>query len=223
MLQINFEKAIKYPFVNQNWITKLLTAGLVLIIPIFGIFVVLGWMFRIIKEIINGHDTDVPEIRFVEDLIIGLKGVVLILPFLLAQVVLNLAIEFINSSFPKGGMVVEQSIGILLLSLVINVVSMVISVFSIVALPIMYGLFARNNFDIRAAFNFEKILSMLSSSKSFLSVFIVSFICGIIVNIWAFLGILFCFVGLLITLPISAATSANLYGQLFAQLEKKEV
>jgi hypothetical protein len=54
-------RAFGFAFKDPNWIKKILIGGVLLIIPIFGWFVVGGYSIRVMRNVISGSDLPLPE------------------------------------------------------------------------------------------------------------------------------------------------------------------
>src|SRR5215212_186394 len=54
-------RAFGYTFQDPNWLKKIVIGGLLLIIPIFGWFVVGGYGIRVMRNVLSGTDLPLPE------------------------------------------------------------------------------------------------------------------------------------------------------------------
>jgi uncharacterized membrane protein YjgN (DUF898 family) len=54
-------RAFGFVFQDPNWIKKIVIGGILLIIPIFGWFVVSGYSIKVMRNIIAGSDLPLPE------------------------------------------------------------------------------------------------------------------------------------------------------------------
>lgn len=90
---IDLVRAIKYPFAGQTFLAKtLIGALLVLFMPVFFVtgFVLLGYQLRIIRDVIDGRDDELPEWDnifgdFVQGIVVFLGSLVYYFPtFILA-------------------------------------------------------------------------------------------------------------------------------------------
>jgi len=70
-----FFEALQYPFNSQGWISKAAIGVLMLIIPIFGWFVLGGYVLRLTREILNGN-MQLPDYDYGADFGRGLSAFV---------------------------------------------------------------------------------------------------------------------------------------------------
>lgn len=218
MLHVDFEKAIKYPFSDHDWVKKLLIAGLICLIPLIGMIVVLGWSLRIMKNVMNGDVDLLPSVEFSEDFVLGIKSFVIVLPF----IVINAILGTISSALlPRDG-TSNTALIMLLLGFAVNILSVAISVCFSAALPVMYGSFLKSGV-LSDAFDSEEIIKKVFNSKNFISLLLYGFLASFILNVWSFLGTMLCLVGLLVTVPAGFATMGNIYGQTFKAIEDQSI
>lgn len=81
-------KAFSFAFEDRDWVTKLLVGGLILLIPIFGGFALLGYMVTVIRRVLNGDPNPLPEWsdlgqKFVDGLLIWVATLIYALPLLI--------------------------------------------------------------------------------------------------------------------------------------------
>ncbi|MEE8356719.1 MAG: DUF4013 domain-containing protein, partial [Anaerolineales bacterium] len=58
---MDFGKAFSFVFEDEDWLKKIAVGGLFSLIPVIGIFVVLGWGVEITKRVINGDPEVLPD------------------------------------------------------------------------------------------------------------------------------------------------------------------
>lgn len=81
-------KAFSFVFEDRNWFTKLVVGGLIALIPIFGIFALMGYMIAVIRRVMDEDPNPLPEWsdlgqKFVDGLLIWVAGLIYALPMLL--------------------------------------------------------------------------------------------------------------------------------------------
>ncbi|MCS7179263.1 MAG: DUF4013 domain-containing protein [Anaerolineae bacterium] len=81
-------KAFRFVFEDRDWVTKLLLGGLILLIPIFGIFALMGYMITVIRRVLSGDPNPLPDWRelgqkFVDGLLVWVAIFIYTLPALL--------------------------------------------------------------------------------------------------------------------------------------------
>ena len=85
---MEFGKAFTFPFEDQEWLMKLGIAALVMLIPILGQFIVMGWALEVTRRVIQRDPQPLPDWSdFVGHLVRGLQvaviGFVYALPIIL--------------------------------------------------------------------------------------------------------------------------------------------
>lgn len=61
MGQVDIGRAFNSPFRDARWITKILIGAVMVIIPIFGWFCLAGYGLRIMRRVVDGADTSLPD------------------------------------------------------------------------------------------------------------------------------------------------------------------
>lgn len=81
-------RAFRFVFEDRDWVAKLLLGGVILLIPIFGVFALTGYMIAVIRRVLNADPNPLPDWselgqRFVDGLLVSVAGLVYALPGLL--------------------------------------------------------------------------------------------------------------------------------------------
>jgi hypothetical protein len=88
---MDIARAFNYPFQDPKWLTKVAIFALLVFVPIFGWLVNLGYVLRIMKNVVEGKDVPLPEwdgfgLMFAE----GLKAFIVALVWLIPAIVIGL-------------------------------------------------------------------------------------------------------------------------------------
>lgn len=205
---MDFGLAFSFPFQDQNWLQKILIAGLVMMIPIVGWLAVFGWTVEITRRVVRQSPDPLPDwADFSNFIILGLKAgavvTIYILPIFILAVPL-VVLQVVGSDYE----------GIIaLITICFSCVSIIYSVLLSLFLPVSFGILAETD-DISEAVNPSKILEILRSAPS---AYIVAILGVLIASFISSLGVIACFVGLLFTTPYALTIQGHLYGQAYVE------
>lgn len=128
---MNFGSAFAFQLKQEDWITKILLASLVSLIPIIGLYFLTGWTLDIAVRVIKEDTTLLPALDFNANLKRGFKAFVIttvhLLPnFIFLIPLLVIALLARNSTSPNSvsSAMVISSLCLTLLMLVYNLVVM---------------------------------------------------------------------------------------------------
>ncbi len=217
---MDFGLPFSFPFQDQSWMKKLSIAGLITLIPIVGWFYLLGWGLEITRQIIRGEPVIIPETDFEKFLSRGFKAWVISIVFAIPSVILQIPTGLTNimaqsaSNDDGSGFAISGLAAITICTSILNVIYNLLLVF---VLPAAYTLFLNNNEEISAGFRLGEIFSLLKKvPMAYLLVWIGSLIAGVISG----LGVIACFVGLIVTVPYSILIMSHFYGQAYLEAAK---
>jgi hypothetical protein len=214
---MDFSIPFSFPFKDQNWFKKLIIPGLITLIPIVGLFYLLGWGLEITRQIIRNEPVVIPETDFGKFLTRGLKVFVISfvygipafifqIPNMIANVMAQSATNSDSSSAVLGivmGLSVCTGLLNLLYSLALSFV-----------LPAIYGIFLVNNEEISAGFRFAEIFNIVKKAPV---AFLLALVGYLIASMISSLGVIACIVGLLVTVPYSILIISHFYGQAYLE------
>lgn len=152
--------SIKYP--SSSWgkvlILGIITIASVLIVPIF---LLIGYVFRIIKATLAGID-ELPEFDEIGDMFVdGLKvfvvGIVYSIPVWIISVIVGLLMGG-NSAAATASLGPGYLLAVLLGNIVFFIIALIIGLIEIMAIANM----AYNDGDLGAAFRFSEILDIIA-------------------------------------------------------------
>ena len=207
---MNYSKAFSYVFDDKNWLSKILIAGLISLIPIVGQIYLMGWSIEIIRRYKAGRTDILPATHFTAFLTLGLKmvvvGLIYSIPVIILSFILNLFTGIASNS--DSGMVefIFGSLGCFggLLSIVVNF---------LIALVGIYGMIKID--QIKACLDPSDIYNTIRAN---LSNFIVVALLILVAELIQGAGLIIC-IGIIFTVPYGTAISAHLVGQLWDNLK----
>lgn len=203
--------SLKYP--SSNW-GKVLILGVLMIasILIVPIFLVYGYIFRIIKATLAGVDElpDFDEIgdMFVDGLKIFVIAIVYAIPVYIIALILNLIIGASMTVTTSTSLDPMMFWGLIAGNIVFLIVALIIGLIEVIAIANM----AYNDGELGAAFRFSDILNIIANIGwgKYIAIYIVIAIIG---AIGFFIGILtmFILIGFLL-LPLVIAPYIAMFG-----------
>jgi hypothetical protein len=207
---MDFGKAFTFPFEDTDWLKKIAIIAVILIIPILGGLIAMGWSIDITRRVIRRDTTPLPDLDFGRHLVDGFKLFVIGLVYSLPILILTLPILIV--SFGAGEM--DENVAATLVSLVSLCCGGLIVIYSLlmmVVLPAAYGRFAATD-SLSSAFGFSEILALVRAAPgAYLLVLVGVLLTGIIAQ----LGTILCIIGVVATLAYSFAVNGHLYGQAY--------
>jgi hypothetical protein len=210
---MEFGKSFTYIFEDQDWITKILLAAIIALIPIVGPLAVVGWGVEITKRAIQNDPEQLPGwSNFVDYLVKGLVliliGFVYMLPVILVQVCANSLLIFAQDSGSDTMSLVGSTVIICLSCLTI--------IYAILVGFLMFAAIGKyaDTGELSAAFRFREVFATVKAAPSaYLMVLLGTFLTGLI----AMVGIIACIIGVFFTAAIAGAINAHLQGQAYRE------
>jgi hypothetical protein len=200
--------AFSFPFQDKEWVTKLILAGVIMLIPVLGIIVVLGWMLAITRNVIKGEaETLAGWSDFAELLTLGFKAFVVSMVYALPIIVVAIPYGFATSLIDN-----HSAEGIIVfLSLCFSCFSLLYGLALAFIYPAAMGELAATE-DLGSALNPSRIIALIRKAPN---AYILTFLATIGAGFLAGLGVLLCFVGILFTSAYAYAVYGHLYGQAY--------
>jgi hypothetical protein len=211
--EIDLSAALSYATADPDWVRKALIAGVVFFIPFVGPFVLLGWQKRLVEQALV--TPEIPAIDFGRDLAEGVRVftallvtmapmIVVMLAVQCAGIVPALAVEPIENQAARSLLVMATS----LLSLGGMAVFMLLMLGYQLLMPDL----------LRRIFRGE-IAPVLSLGRSVEAIkrqttpYVVTFIGVMLAQLVGSLGVMACFVGLVVTYPLSLLVLSHVLAQ----------
>ncbi len=212
---MNYSRAFSYVFEDKNWLSKILIAGLISLIPVVGQIYLCGWMIEIVRRVKAGRIDILPTTHFSYFLTLGLKMIVVTLiysiPVIIVSGILQLIVSAGNTD-DSAFTIFFAGIGCIggILSLVLQIA---------IALLTTYGIIKLAETDqIKACLDFNDAFQCI---KANIGTFIIVELLSIVAGLIQAAGIIVC-IGFIFTVPYGVAITGHLVGQLWDNLKPYE-
>lgn len=200
--------AFGYVFKDASWVTKLVVAGAMTLVPILGSVGLAGFLVGIARNVLHGHTHPMPRWDdFMPILKDGLYAIVIQLVFLLPYLayLALLAIAVVGLSFLG-----EQAAGVALAVLVLGTLLSIPLILLLVMLSFAGIVRYLHTATLADALNFGAAWGMVAQRPvAWLLLLLWQFVTGIV----ALSGILACGFGTFVTTPYAQAVFGHLLGQ----------
>jgi len=206
---MDFGKAFSFVFEDEDWVKKIAVGGLLSLIPVIGIFLVLGWGVEITKRVINGDTEVLPDWSdFGGYLSRGFMAFVIAFVFLLPVILIQSC-----SSLPYLYEAADETL-LTIFTIVTVCFGCLTTIYSIGAYLILPAAIARYaaTGEVGAAFKLGEVFNMV---KNNLGTYGMVLLGGILASLVASLGVIACAIGMLFTAVYSFAINGHLWGQAY--------
>jgi hypothetical protein len=211
---MDFGKAFSYPFQDPDWAKKILIPAVVLLIPLIGGFIVIGWMLDITRRVIRQDPNPLPELDFGKNLSDGFKGFVISLVYAIPAILFSLPPAILTSTLAGS----SNSSNIEAMSAISVIVMIccygllfIYALILMVALPAAMGNFIAHE-NLGSAFRFKEVFALVKAAPgAYLMVLLGVILAGLIGQ----LGVIACAIGALATYAYGMAVQGHLYGQAY--------
>lgn len=202
--------AFSFPFQDEEWVTKLILVGVILIIPVLGIILALGWTLAITRAVIRGEAKPLVGLSDFADLLtLGFKAFLISLIYALPIVVLSVPFGFISSLIESES---AQAL-VAIVSLCFSCFSLLYGLALAFIYPAAFAELAAND-DLGVALNPSHIFGLVRKAPN---AYVLTFLATLAAGFLAGLGVLLCFVGVLFTSAYAYAVYGHLYGQAYLE------
>lgn len=214
--QLDISEALKYPFQDPAWLSKAGVAGLMMLVPIVGPFILLGWKVEVYERVKAGQD-GLPDINLGPQLSAGFRVFVGLFSsiFLMVMLIMVLHIGILGAgaavgyalqaiSGSEGGMAIGMGAAYLVVSLV--------HVFLILGVNGLMPEIYRRAFagDMFALFSPGPSVARLRGRGGLYLLVVVGLIAC---NLMGAVGMFACYIGMFVSLPLGYAAAAHLVAQ----------
>ncbi len=206
---MDFGKAFSFVFEDEDWIKKIGVGGLISLIPIIGIFLVIGWGVEVTKRVIRDDAEILPDWSdfggyLTQGFLVFLVIFVYMLPVILIQTCSSLPFLY------EGADEILTTI----FTIVVVCFGCLTTLYSIVAylvLPAAIANYAATG-EIGAAFKLGEIFKMVREN---IGTYAMVLLGGIIASLVSSLGVIACAIGVLFTMVYAMAINGHLWGQAY--------
>jgi len=209
---MNYSRAFTAVFDDKNWISKILIAGLIALIPVIGQIYLLGWMVEIVRRVKAGREDILPATHFSYFLTLGLKvvvvGLIYSIPVLILSGIMQLITAGANNADADFFTVFFAGMGCVggILGVVLNFAIGMLGTYGIIRIA--------ETDQIKACLDFSDAFNCI---KNNLSVFVIVELLSIVTGLIQSAGLIIC-IGIIFTVPYGMAVDAHLIGQLWNNL-----
>ena len=213
---MDFGRSFSFVFEDKDWLTKVLIAAVVFLIPIIGQLIVLGWALEITRRVIQGESPELPDWSdFGGHVGRGLKAFVVGFVYALPIIIL----AFCNAGITMManpdvvGYDTARTMGTLvsLIAALIGCFNIIYGLFLGLVLPAAYGNMVATD-ELGAAFRFGEVFGLV---KSNFGTYLLVLVGSIVAYLIAGLGVIACVIGVLFTSAYAYAVIGHLYGQAY--------
>ncbi|MBS1250071.1 MAG: hypothetical protein MAG431_01660 [Chloroflexi bacterium] len=207
---MDFGQAFAFVFEDEEWLKKVGIAGLIFLIPIVGIFVVLGWSLEITRRVIGNHPEPLPDwADFMDYLVKGLQvfviGFVYMLPVVVLQTCSSGSLALLGSE--DEAVITALSI----ISICFGCITFLYGLAVGLIFPAAIGNFAAKD-ELKAAFNFGEVFGI---ARENIGVYALVLLGSIVTGFIASLGAVACGIGIAFTSAYAYAVNGHLWGQAY--------
>jgi hypothetical protein len=217
--KIEYLRVYKYVFENPNWLPNILLTTLCMLIPVIGGLIAIGYQFEVVSMLLLTQGARYPDFnfnRFADYLMRGLWPflVQLIASFVLTPVFFVIIGVPLLALLGTAGAAGEEGASVVLLVgipvVVLLSVLLSIPVMMLLVPPMLRAGLAQ---DFAEGFNFGWVMHFLKKTwkEMFLGLLFLSFSAAIL----GMLGVLACYVGLFVVMPLVILAQGHLYYQLY--------
>ncbi|MGH2559012.1 MAG: DUF4013 domain-containing protein [Thermomicrobiales bacterium] len=186
-------RAFNFPFRDSGWISKVLIGAVMVLIPIFGWFSLAGYGMRIMRRVVEGADTPLPDWTdfgqlFVDGVKVFVVGVVWGIPAIIIGAIAG----------------ASDSFGLQCLSWFVSIATSAFTGAAIVPVAL--------SGNIADGLQFQQVIRRVTSN---ISDYALIFVMGFVLSIVAVAGVIACIVGVLATIAYVSFVSSHLWAQAY--------
>ncbi len=206
---MDFGKAFSFVFEDEDWIKKIGVGGLISLIPIIGIFLVLGWGVEVIKRVIREDAEILPDWSdFGGYLTRGFLAFLVVFVYMLPIILIQGC-----SSLPFLYEAADESLRTIftIVTVCFGCLTTLYSIAAYLVLPAAIANYAATD-EIGAAFKLGEIFKMVREN---IGTYAMVLLGGIVASLVSSLGVIACVIGVLFTMVYAMAINGHLWGQAY--------
>jgi hypothetical protein len=214
-------RSFSYVTEDQEWVRKVLIGALISLIPIIGQFYLMGFAIEVLRNILQGRETPLPEPtddfgdKLVKGILIWVIAFIYFLPLTIVSTCSGAGGAIFSSAIDDPD-AVNAVTGIW--SGLFGCLSIVIGVLIGLLMPFVWSKYAETG-EFGEAFKFSEIFAMLRDNigQAFIAT-LVSALAGILAFV---VGLILCGIGLIVTLFYAQLITVFLYGSVYREAKAK--
>ncbi|MGC1379226.1 MAG: DUF4013 domain-containing protein [Anaerolineales bacterium] len=215
---MNFGRAFSYVTEDPEWLQKVGIAALIMLIPILGQIIVIGWALELTRRVINNEPDKLPDwSNFGDHLSKGFQGFVIAFVYALPAILVSACSQgvsflpaMMNNSGSSSTATTIASV-VMVVSLCLSCVMIIYELFLAFVLPAAMGNFAATG-QISAGFRFGEVFGLVRAAPG---AYFMAFLGSLLASIVAMLGLIACIIGVLFTVAYAYAVNAHFWGQAY--------
>lgn len=218
---MDISRALAYITDDEDWLQKILIGGLLSLIPIVGQIWALGYATVVLKNIIEGRESPLPDLiedfgeKLIQGLLVSIMMVIYFLPLILIAAIFGTGIGIVTAG---AG---ERDIAGVLAAILGSCLGLLVLVLAIIAglfIPYAWAKYAESG-QFGDAFKLDPILNLIKANvgQTLLTLLVVMIV-GAIANS---VGTAVCGIGVAFTGFYSYLVTSFLYGRLYLQAQAK--
>jgi len=208
---MDFGKAFTYPFQDPDWAKKILIPAAVMLIPIIGQIVVLGWSLEIVRRVIRQDPNPLPELDFGKNLSDGFKGFVINLVYAIPMIIFSLPPSLAPMLLSSGEDTDIMGIAATLIMVCCYGLMTLYGLLLAVVMPAALANFVAHE-NMSAGFRFKEVFGLIRVA---IGPYLIVLVGVILSGMIAGLGSIACAIGIVATSAYAMAINGHLYGQAY--------
>lgn len=203
-------KAFTFPFDDDQWIASILIAGLLVLIPIVGQILLIGYTLETARNLAMGSPKPLPKWdNFGEKFSLGFGGFVISLGYALPVAIISGLLFCVAGGL--GGATGSEDAAAAVIGGAFLCLMPIILVLAVLVAPVIIAAQIRylQTGSIGEAFNFSAVIGMVRQDLGgWLVLFLLSILCGFVASLGSAV-----IIGFIFTYPYSQAVFGHLMGQ----------
>lgn len=210
-------KAFSFVFDDEQWISSILICGLLLLVPILGSFLVIGYMLETARNVAMGSPRPLPKWNnFGEKLSLGFAGFVISLVYALPLVLI--VVLFACLGVGIGGAAGSEDAAAAIIGSSMLCIVPLFMILALVIQPLILAATARylQTGSLGSAFQVGEVIAMVRADLGgWVVLFLLYLLCGAVAGLGSIVVI-----GFIFTAPYSQAVFGHLLGQKLIQMRQ---
>ena len=218
---MDISRALAYITDDEDWLQKLLIGGLLSLIPIVGQIWALGYVTQVLKNIIEGRESPLPELiddfgdKLIQGLLVSIMMIVYALPLILVATVFGIGIGAVTAG--AGDADVADALAAIMGSC-LGLAVMVLGILTGLFVPYAWSNYAKSG-QIGEAFKLGEIWGMFKANigQTLLTLLVLAVLGAIAGSV----GAAACGIGAAFTTFYTQLVTSFLYGKLYLGAKAK--